>query len=135
MPETGVDALEAATAVLTALYAYRAELAKVRSAVPGIVSPTLNVGLIKGGINTNVVPDQVVFRIDRRMIPEEDTAQAEAELRERDRRPRRASVRRPRSRCIGCCWPRRSCRSPDTERLCRGNSAPRQGDARASTCR
>ena len=50
-----------------------------RSAVPGIVSPTLNVGLIKGGINTNVVPDQVVFRIDRRMIPEEDPAQAEAD--------------------------------------------------------
>ncbi len=82
MPETGVDALEAATAVLSALYAYRAELAKVRSAVPGIVSPTLNVGLIKGGINTNVVPDQVVFRIDRRMIPDEDPAAAEAALRE-----------------------------------------------------
>ena len=81
MPDTGVDALEAATAVLTALYEYRAELAKTRSAVPGIVSPTLNVGLIKGGINTNVVPDQVVFRIDRRMIPEENPAQAEADLR------------------------------------------------------
>jgi acetylornithine deacetylase/succinyl-diaminopimelate desuccinylase-like protein len=49
--------------------------------VPGIVSPTLNVGLIKGGINTNVVPDQVVFRIDRRMIPEENPAEAEADLR------------------------------------------------------
>ena len=47
------------TAILTALYAYRAELAKTRSATPGITSPTLNVGLIKGGINTNVVPDQV----------------------------------------------------------------------------
>jgi acetylornithine deacetylase/succinyl-diaminopimelate desuccinylase-like protein len=43
----------------------------------------LNVGLIKGGINTNVVPDQVVFRIDRRTIPEEDPGTAEAELRER----------------------------------------------------
>ncbi len=81
MPDTGVDALEAATVVLTALYAYRAELAKTRSSVPGIASPTLNVGLIKGGINTNVVPDQVTFRIDRRMIPEEDPARAEAELR------------------------------------------------------
>jgi succinyl-diaminopimelate desuccinylase len=54
----------------------------VRSATPGIVSPTLNVGLIKGGINTNVVPDQVVFRIDRRMIPEEDPAKVEGELRD-----------------------------------------------------
>ena len=81
MPETGVDALEAATVILTALYAHRGELARTRSKTPGIVSPTLNVGLIKGGINTNVVPDQVVFRIDRRMIPEEDAAEVEAGLR------------------------------------------------------
>ena len=83
MPDTGVDALEAATVILGALYAYREELARTRSKTPGIVSPTLNVGLIKGGINTNVVPDQVVFRIDRRMIPEEDPGAAEAELRAR----------------------------------------------------
>ena len=81
MPESGVDALEASTAVLAALYGHRAELARTRSRVPGIVSPTLNVGLIKGGINTNVVPDQVVFRIDRRMIPEEDPAKVETDLR------------------------------------------------------
>jgi acetylornithine deacetylase/succinyl-diaminopimelate desuccinylase-like protein len=82
MPETGVDALEAANDILAALYAHRSALARIRSATAGIVSPTLNVGLIKGGINTNVVPDQVVFRIDRRMIPEEDAAQVEGELRE-----------------------------------------------------
>jgi acetylornithine deacetylase/succinyl-diaminopimelate desuccinylase-like protein len=81
MPESGVDALEASTAVLATLYGHRAELARTRSRVPGIVSPTLNVGLIKGGINTNVVPDQVVFRIDRRMVPEEDPAKVEADLR------------------------------------------------------
>ncbi len=81
MPESGVDALEAANTVLTALYAHRATLALTRSGTAGIVAPTLNVGLIKGGINTNVVPDRVVFRIDRRMIPEEDPAKVEAELR------------------------------------------------------
>jgi acetylornithine deacetylase/succinyl-diaminopimelate desuccinylase-like protein len=82
MPDTGVDALEAANVILTALYAHRVSLARMRSSTPGIVSPTLNVGLIKGGINTNVVPDQVVFRIDRRMIPEENPAEVEAALRE-----------------------------------------------------
>jgi acetylornithine deacetylase/succinyl-diaminopimelate desuccinylase-like protein len=81
MPQTGVDALEAATAILTVLYAHRAELARMRSNTSGIVAPTLNVGLIKGGINTNVVPDQVVFRIDRRIVPEEDPAAVEAALR------------------------------------------------------
>jgi len=29
------------------------------------------VGLIEGGTNTNVVPGKVVFKLDRRMIPEE----------------------------------------------------------------
>jgi acetylornithine deacetylase/succinyl-diaminopimelate desuccinylase-like protein len=81
MPAAGVDALEAANAILSALYAHRATLARIRSATAGIVSPTLNVGLIKGGINTNVVPDQVAFRIDRRVIPEEDPLEVEAELR------------------------------------------------------
>jgi len=81
MPQAGVDALEAATAILAALYAHRAELARTRSKMPGIVSPTLNIGLIKGGINTNVVPDQVAFRIDRRTIPEEDPVAVEAALR------------------------------------------------------
>ena len=71
IPDSGVDALEAANAILAALYASRPSLAKTRSATPGISSPTLNVGLISGGINTNVVPDQVTFRLDRRIIPEE----------------------------------------------------------------
>jgi acetylornithine deacetylase/succinyl-diaminopimelate desuccinylase-like protein len=81
MPETGADALEAATQVLQALYAFRADLARRCSDAPGIGSPTLTVGLIHGGINTNVVPDRVVLRVDRRMIPEEADHDAEGELR------------------------------------------------------
>lgn len=81
MPHTGVDALEAATHILRALYDFRATLAQSRSATPGIDTPGLNVGLISGGINTNVVPDTVTFRIDRRMIPEEAGHDAEHELR------------------------------------------------------
>ena len=41
----------------------------------------MTVGLISGGINTNVVPDRVTFRLDRRMVPEENPAEVEAELR------------------------------------------------------
>lgn len=81
MPESGVDALAAATRILQSLYHSREALKKRRSAVRGIDHPTLNVGLIQGGINTNVVPDKVTFRLDRRVIPEESPAQAEAELR------------------------------------------------------
>jgi acetylornithine deacetylase/succinyl-diaminopimelate desuccinylase-like protein len=82
MPDTGVDALEAATAVLNTLYAFRQQLKRRRSNVSGIGTATLNVGLIHGGINTNVVPDRVTLRIDRRIIPEESPAEAEAELRD-----------------------------------------------------
>jgi acetylornithine deacetylase/succinyl-diaminopimelate desuccinylase-like protein len=81
MPQTGVDALEAATAILSALYDGRPALAATRSRVAGIAAPTLNVGLINGGINTNVVPDRVTFRLDRRIIPEEDHAIVEQDLR------------------------------------------------------
>ncbi len=80
-PETGIDALEAATGLLSALYAWRTTLAQRVSEVPGIDSPQLTVGLIEGGINTNVVPDRVTFRLDRRMIPEESSQAVETELR------------------------------------------------------
>lgn len=80
-PDTGHDALEAANKVLTALYAYRDTLGGTRSKVEGITTPSLVVGLIKGGINTNVVPDRVSLRLDRRMIPEENPEQVEAGLR------------------------------------------------------
>jgi succinyl-diaminopimelate desuccinylase len=80
-PWTGVDALQAATAILSALYAWRPTLAMRVSATPGIGAPQLTIGLISGGINTNVVPDRVIFRLDRRIVPEEDVGAVEAELR------------------------------------------------------
>jgi acetylornithine deacetylase/succinyl-diaminopimelate desuccinylase family protein len=80
MPETGVDALEAANAILTALYEERHALGGNESAIPGIGSPKLTVGLISGGINTNVVPDRVTMRVDRRIIPEEDGTDVESRL-------------------------------------------------------
>lgn len=81
IPETGIDALHAAVDILQALYGLREGLARRHSAVPGIGSPTINIGLIEGGINTNVVPDRVRFSLDRRMIPEEDPAAVEDEIR------------------------------------------------------
>src|ERR1700733_412057 len=80
-PDTGSDALEAATRLLTALYALRERYTTIRSEVPGIDHPTLVVGLISGGINTNVVPDLVTLRLDRRIIPEEDPDEVERTLR------------------------------------------------------
>lgn len=82
MPETGRDALQATVAILNRLYADEVpRLKTIRSQVPGIDHPTMVVGLISGGINTNVVPDKISFRMDRRMIPEEDPASVEAQVR------------------------------------------------------
>jgi acetylornithine deacetylase/succinyl-diaminopimelate desuccinylase-like protein len=81
-PERAVDALEVTNAVLSALYASRAALADIHTDVPGIVSPTLVVGTIEGGINTNVVPDSVRFRIDRRILPGESVDAVEQGLTE-----------------------------------------------------
>jgi acetylornithine deacetylase/succinyl-diaminopimelate desuccinylase-like protein len=80
-PHTGVDALQAANELLTALYAYNEVLRPRLSKVAGITHPYLNVGRIEGGSNTNVVPGKVVMKLDRRMIPEESSAEVEAELR------------------------------------------------------
>jgi succinyl-diaminopimelate desuccinylase len=81
-PDTGVDALQAANKLLTALYAYNTVLRERRSQVAGITHPYLNVGRIEGGSNTNVVPGKVVLKLDRRMIPEEDAGAVEAEVRQ-----------------------------------------------------
>jgi succinyl-diaminopimelate desuccinylase len=81
IPETGVDALQGAVAVLNALYAQNALYKQITSKVVGITHPYLNVGRIEGGTNTNVVPGKVTLRLDRRMIPEENPVQVEAAIR------------------------------------------------------
>jgi len=80
-PSTGIDALQATNKLLTALYAHNDVLRTRLSDVPGITHPYLNVGRIEGGSNTNVVPGKVVLKLDRRMIPEENPAEVEAEVR------------------------------------------------------
>lgn len=81
IPDTGVDALQGAVAILAALYRQNTLYKQVRSNVPGITHPYLNVGRIEGGTNTNVVPGKVVLKLDRRMIPEENPAEVEADIR------------------------------------------------------
>jgi acetylornithine deacetylase/succinyl-diaminopimelate desuccinylase family protein len=82
IPTTGVDALQGAVHILNALYAQNRLYQEVTSEVEGITHPYLNVGQIEGGTNTNVVPGKVVFKLDRRMIPEENPVEVEAAIRE-----------------------------------------------------
>ncbi len=82
VPATGIDALQGATKILNALYAQNTLYQQVTSKVEGITHPYLNVGRIEGGTNTNVVPGKVVFKLDRRMIPEENPVEVEANIRQ-----------------------------------------------------
>ena len=82
IPDSGVDALQAAVKILNALYAQNTLYKQITSNVQGITHPYLNVGMIEGGTNTNVIPGRVTFKLDRRMIPEENPAVVEATLRE-----------------------------------------------------
>ncbi len=81
IPDSSCDALQGAVHIMNALYALNADYKKICSKVEGITHPYLNIGQIVGGTNTNVVPGKVVFKLDRRMIPEEDSAQVEQNIR------------------------------------------------------
>ena len=81
VPHTGVDALQAAVAIMNGLYAENVKYQQVTSKMPGIKHPYLNIGRIEGGTNTNVIPGKVVLKLDRRMIPEENPVEVEASIR------------------------------------------------------
>ncbi|HRN74680.1 M20/M25/M40 family metallo-hydrolase [Ottowia sp.] len=81
VPHTGIDALHGAVAIMNALFDENRQYQQVTSQVPGIKHPYLNIGRIEGGTNTNVIPGKVVFKLDRRMIPEEKPAEVEAHIR------------------------------------------------------
>jgi succinyl-diaminopimelate desuccinylase len=82
IPSTGVDAMQGAVRILNALYAQNTIYKQINSRVKGITHPYLNVGRIEGGTNTNVVPGKVTFKLDRRMIPEENPVEVEATIRQ-----------------------------------------------------
>ncbi|MFO1263142.1 MAG: M20/M25/M40 family metallo-hydrolase [Rhodoferax sp.] len=82
IPDSNTDALQGAVHILNALYDLNRDYQQQRSGVEGITHAYLNIGRIDGGTNTNVVPGKVVFKLDRRMIPEEDPAQVEQALRD-----------------------------------------------------
>ncbi len=83
----GVNAIEKAAKLATRLEKYNASLLKKRSKVHANADsgttrlrPSVTTGVIRGGTKVNVVPDECVVEIDRRVIPEEDKAEAAEEF-------------------------------------------------------
>lgn len=87
MSHLGVNAVEKASPVLNALLELKAKVAQRRSKVPvhpdtrlKVMEPRLNINMIRGGLKVNIVPDECIISVDRRLIPEENVAEAEKEL-------------------------------------------------------
>jgi succinyl-diaminopimelate desuccinylase len=87
MSHLGQNAVEKAAPVLNALLDLKRKVTQRRSGVlvnPGtgltVMEPRLNINVIRGGLKVNIVPDECTISVDRRLIPEENTGEAEREL-------------------------------------------------------
>jgi succinyl-diaminopimelate desuccinylase len=87
MSHLGENAVEQASPVLNALLELKKKVTQRRSKVPvhpgtglKVMEPRLNINMIRGGLKVNIVPDECVISVDRRLIPEENVAAAEKEL-------------------------------------------------------
>ncbi len=79
----GINAIEKATKLIKRLVEYNADLNRLNSKIPanpqtGVnwLTPSITVGVIRGGTKVNIVPNICVLEIDRRLIPEEDKSEA-----------------------------------------------------------
>ncbi|MDA0998335.1 MAG: M20/M25/M40 family metallo-hydrolase, partial [Proteobacteria bacterium] len=79
-PERGFDALEGANKVVALLHQYRAGLRDKRSKILGITHPSLVVEEFYAGSEAGGVPAGARFRIDRRLLPEEEAEKVETQL-------------------------------------------------------
>ena len=83
----GVNAAEQAQPLIQALLNLKAMVIQRKSTVPvdsdtGLthMEARLNVNMIHSGLKVNIVPDECTISIDRRLIPEENLADAEQEI-------------------------------------------------------
>ena len=79
-PDLGRNAIFAMAPVLLALERYHREVLSAREPHPLCGKPTLSVGIIRGGVAVNTVPDRCEIQVDRRLVPGETAEQAVAEL-------------------------------------------------------
>jgi len=87
MSHTGENAVEKASLMMAALLNLKNRVVKRKSRVDvhpatGLrkMEARLNLNMIKGGIKVNIIPDECIISIDRRLIPEEDMNDARTEV-------------------------------------------------------
>jgi succinyl-diaminopimelate desuccinylase len=83
----GENAIEKASPLIQALLDLKDKVEQRKSSVPtnpntglSCMEGRLNINMIKGGIKVNVVPDECLISVDRRLIPEENLEDARKEL-------------------------------------------------------
>jgi succinyl-diaminopimelate desuccinylase len=83
-PHQGRNAIYPMARVIAALEDLAADL-KAREPHPRLGTPTLAVTTIEGGTAVNIVPDRCVIQVDRRLLPNERSADAKGEIEDRVR--------------------------------------------------
>ena len=85
----GINAVEQAVPVLQALLGLKSRVLQNKSRVAvhpdtglKFMEPRFNINMIHGGLKVNIVPDECIISIDRRLVPEETLADAEREIME-----------------------------------------------------
>ncbi len=83
----GENAIEKASPLIQALLDLKRKVEQRKSSVPthpdtklSRMEGRLNINMIKGGIKVNIVPDECLISVDRRLIPEENIEDARKEL-------------------------------------------------------
>jgi acetylornithine deacetylase/succinyl-diaminopimelate desuccinylase family protein len=69
-PRRGRNAINGMAHLILALEAYQSELEQRSHPLMG--PPSINAGVIQGGVSANMVPDACTLYVDRRMVPGED---------------------------------------------------------------
>ena len=77
-PELGTNAIEHMAEVVLALRDLQRELEKRPHLLAGY--PTLNVGLISGGVAANIVPERSTIELENGIVPGEDWDKVLAEV-------------------------------------------------------
>ena len=78
-PANGRNAINRMAHLILDLERYQREILDARRH-PLLGAPSINIGVISGGVSANVVADACLIRVDRRLIPGEDPEAVKAEL-------------------------------------------------------
>lgn len=79
-PDRGVNAVTAMMRVVEALQ-QQVAMARTRHRSELLGSPSVNIGIVRGGTSINIVPDRCVIEVDRRTLPSEDNADILSQVR------------------------------------------------------